>query len=68
MQTHKGEGPAIAVEARHFTCQFGCTAQDAQPEFGPGESASRKDHQQGLPLAISRFCPITNELSVGGGK
>jgi hypothetical protein len=53
--------------SRHFTCQFHCAAQNAANLFLT-RAFSGKDHERGLPLVVSSFCPNTKIFAKGEAR
>jgi hypothetical protein len=65
MDHHHKKEPNFVFMARHFTCQFGCAAQNIATEPVLTKAFSRNGHQQGLPLAVSRFRPLKENFVKG---
>ena len=68
IENHRWKASNFVIKARHFTCQFGCAAQNAAPEPVLTKAFSRNGHQQGLPLAISRFCALKENFAKGAAS
>jgi hypothetical protein len=68
IENHRWKASNFVIKARHFTCQLGCAAQNAAPEPVLTKAFSRNGHQQGLPLAISRFCPLKENFAKGAAS
>ena len=65
---HQWKGSNIVVAASHFTCQFGCAAQNTWPESDLPNTFSPKGHQRVPPLAVSNSYPITETFAKGAAS